>query len=119
MTLLYVYGTVFHSHNSSQRLVPTTTRTLPRAGQSLVKTSTRYECNDHCTEGYCNVTFYHARDLSIQIHNEIFSFFIIVIKKKGQGGRGGDSIRRYHVFGVHYQLDAVDHQANHRRVSRQ
>ncbi|XP_046632086.1 trace amine-associated receptor 9-like [Daphnia pulicaria] len=68
MTLLYVYGTVFHSHNSSQRLVPTTTRTLPVAaagGQSLVKTATRYECNDHCTEGYCNVKVEEAVTRSV------------------------------------------------------
>ncbi|EFX89957.1 hypothetical protein DAPPUDRAFT_232187 [Daphnia pulex] len=69
MTLLYVYGTVFHSHNSSQRLVPTTTRTLPAAaaaaGQSLVKTATRYECNDHCTEGYCNVMVEEAVTRSV------------------------------------------------------
>lgn len=113
MTLLYVYGTVFHSHNSSQRLVPTTTRTLPAAaaGQSLVKTATRYECNDHCTEGYCNVTlFFHVRHVLIRIHNEM-NFFIFLgwVNKKGQGGRGGDSVRRHHVFGVHYQLYAVDH----------
>ncbi len=82
MTLLYVYGTVFHSHNSSQRLVPTTTRTLPAAGQSMVKTATRYECNDHCTEGYCNVTFSHARDVLIRIHNEIVLFFLGWGKKK-------------------------------------
>lgn len=54
MTLLYVYGTVFHSHNSSQRLVPTTTRSLPGAQGGSVK-ATSYECNDHCTDGYCNV----------------------------------------------------------------
>ena len=46
MTLLYVYGTVFHSHSSSQRLVPTT--------RSAVK-AVSYQCNDHCTDGYCNV----------------------------------------------------------------
>ena len=68
MTLLYVYGTVFHSHNSSQRLVPTTTRTvtLPGNSTSLVKT-TRYECNDHCTEGYCNVTFFFLWGLLIHL----------------------------------------------------
>ncbi|KZS15243.1 Trace amine-associated receptor 8B [Daphnia magna] len=66
MILLYVYGTVFHSHNSSQRLVPTTTRTvtLPGQGAHIVK-STRYECNDHCTEGYCNVKVEEAVTRSV------------------------------------------------------
>ena len=114
MTLLYVYGTVFHSHNSSQRLVPTTTRTvtLPGNSTSLVKT-TRYECNDHCTEGYCNVTFFFSLRIidppPPTLHNEKLLFLFSIFREKGQGGGGSDSVRRYNVFGIHYQLDTVDH----------
>lgn len=55
MILLYVYGTVFHSSSSSAA------GTADQRRRRRVKAVGSYNdssCNDHCTEGYCNVFFF-------------------------------------------------------------
>ena len=114
MTLLYVYGTVFHSHSSSQRLVPTT--------RSAVK-AVSYQCNDHCTDGYCNVRSLLIIIIVITSETRFLASSPHKNEKnktnEGESGRSRHQIGGDHVFGLHHQLDAVDHQANHRRLSRQ